>query len=130
MEKLEIEQYWQPELKVALFKLSGAIDVFSYLELKAAFDKWISGATEPIAVIDMTDMNYVGSSGWSVIFRQTDALDKKKGFLVFFGMSERVSRSLDILLPAKRRPLNIVPDLAAVPAMIESLKKSSQGGPA
>ena len=40
MDKLDISVTDHPELKGAVLKLSGAIDVFSYKDLKSALDAW------------------------------------------------------------------------------------------
>lgn len=124
MEKLQISQLEQPELNAMLFTLSGAIDVFSYVELKAAFDAWSHDGLKRALLVDMSGVSYVGSSGWSVIFLQSANQEKEAGALVLFGMSERVERSLNIIMPRKRH-VNVASDFEAAKSLLESLKNSA-----
>ncbi len=124
MEKLEIKKTDLPELNATLFTLSGAIDVFSYKELKTAFDDWFRDEFKPILMVDMTGVTYVGSSGWSVMFLQSATQEKEGGSLLLFGMGERVERSLNIIMPRKRH-INVAPDLAAAKGLVETLKNAA-----
>lgn len=124
MEKLIIEKQAQTEADVAMFKLSGAIDVFSYKELKQAFDAWTENDFKPVLMVDMAGVTYVGSSGWSVLFLQTAAQEGKAGSLILFGMSERVERSLNIIMPRKRH-VNVAADLNGARLLLETLRNSA-----
>ena len=125
MEKLEINIIDQPDINGVIFKLKGAIDVFSYRELKISFDAWVEGSYKPALLLDMTEVGYVGSSGWSVIFLQTVAQEQQGGMLVLFGMGDRVDRSLNIIMPRKRH-VNVAPNLEAAKGLVETLKNSAQ----
>lgn len=103
--------------------------MFSYKDLKAAFDSWLEGSFRPALLIDMSGVSYVGSSGWSVLFLQTAAQEAQKGVLVLFGMSERVDRSLNIIMPRKRH-VNVAPDFASAVGLLETLKNSAQAAQA
>jgi anti-anti-sigma factor len=123
MEKLEISTQELPDLNAVLCTLSGAVDVFSYKELKQAFDQ-MGPAFKPALLIDMARVSYVGSSGWSVIFLQTLVQEKESGCLLLFGMSERVERSLNIIMPRKRH-INVAPDFEGAKALLLELRNSA-----
>lgn len=126
MEKLEITRKEEPSMGATIFKLSGAVDVFSYKELKAAFDDWTKEGGKLTLLVDMAGVSYVGSSGWSVIFLQTSNMEKDQGTgLVLYGMNERVERSLNIIMPRKRH-VNVAPDFEGARGLVETLKNSAQ----
>ena len=125
MEKLSVTITEQPGLNATLFSLTGAVDVFSYKDLKSAFDTWSAAPHPPTIMLDMSGVSYVGSSGWSVLFLQTATQEKEGGALVLFGMNERVDRSLNIIMPRKRH-VNVAPDFEAAKGVLETLKNSAQ----
>ena len=123
MEKLGIIIQEQPGVDAGLFVLNGAIDVFSYKELKNAFDRWSREQFKPALMVDMSSVTYVGSSGWSVFFLQTSVQEAQGGALILFSMGDRVERSLNIIMPRKRH-VNVAPDLASAVSLLETLKNS------
>ena len=125
MEKLEISVEELPESNAGLFVLKGAIDVFSYKDLKGALDKWTGENFKPALLMDLSGVTYVGSSGWSVLFLQTAAQEKESGALILFGMNERVERSLNIIMPRKRH-VSVAPDLETAKGLLETLKNSAE----
>jgi anti-anti-sigma factor len=82
-------------------RLMGAVDVFSYKDLKQIIEDFVKTQAPPRLYIDMRDVQYVGSSGWSVFFLQSAALEKAGGALCLGGMSERVQRALTMIAPRK-----------------------------
>lgn len=122
-EKLEISTSELPELDAWLVRVSGAVDLFSYKDLKEAMDA-LGGRSN--LLLDMSGATYVGSSGWSVIFLQGSVQDVHAGALVLFNMAERVRRSLDIIMPRKRR-VNVAADFESAKALLQSLKAPEPG---
>jgi anti-anti-sigma factor len=117
MEKLEFQMEDLPSLEAGLFKVSGAVDVFSYKEFKATLDQWYKDSPRKNLLVDMTAVSYVGSSGWSVVFLQSSIHEQAGGMVVLFGMAERVERSLNIIMPRKRH-LNVAPDFEGAKALL------------
>jgi anti-anti-sigma factor len=124
MENLEISVQVEASLDAGLFVLKGAIDVFSYKELKDAFDRWTKESFKSALLVDMSGVSYVGSSGWSVLFLQTAAQEKESGCLILFGMGERVERALNIIMPRKRH-VSVAPDFESAKHLLETLRTSA-----
>ena len=125
MEKLEITVTEVPEADAGLFVLKGAIDVFSYKDLKEALDRWTKETFKAALLLDLSGVTYVGSSGWSVLFLQTASQEKGAGALILFGMTERVERSLNIIMPRKRH-VSVAPDFESAKGLLETLKNSAE----
>ncbi len=102
MEKLECRTEAMEATGAAVIHVSGAVDVFSYKDLKTYFDEWMSKGNVNRLMVNMSGITYVGSSGWSVMFLQAAAMEKRSGALALYAMSERVRRSLDLIMPKKR----------------------------
>ena len=100
MEKLEhkLEPLSQG---VHALRLKGAVDVFTYKDMKQLIDDFAKGQSAPLLYIDMTEIQYVGSSGWSVFFLQSSALEKAGGALCLGNLNERVQRALSMIAPRK-----------------------------
>lgn len=86
---------------VHALRLKGSVDVFSYLELNRLIDGFAKEHVPPRLYIDMADVRYVGSSGWSVFFLQASALEKAGGSLCLGAMTARVLQALTMLAPRK-----------------------------
>ena len=82
-------------------RLKGSVDVFTYKDLKDLIENYVKDRKKPRLFIDMTDINYVGSSGWSVLFLQSAALEKLGGALCLGAMNERTQRALHMIAPRK-----------------------------
>lgn len=82
-------------------RLKGAVDVFTYKDLKELIEKATKDRKNPRLFVDMTDVSYVGSSGWSVLFLQSAAVEKMGGALCLGGMNERTQRALHMIAPRK-----------------------------
>ena len=86
---------------IEALRLKGAVDVFTYKDLKELIEKASKDRPNPRLFIDMTDVSYVGSSGWSVFFLQAASLEKLGGALCLGGMNERTQRALHMIAPRK-----------------------------
>jgi anti-anti-sigma factor len=122
MEKLVISAEENKELGVHFLRLSGAVDVFSYKDLKDFLDPWTQGGAVKRVLVDMGKVGYVGSSGWSVFFLQSGVQEKEGGFLILYGMNERVQRSLDLIMP-KKRGIQTAENLESAVALMNELAK-------
>ena len=86
---------------VHALRLKGLVDVFSYLQVKQLIDEYARDHNPPRLYIDMAEVQYVGSSGWSVFFVQASALEKAGGALCLGAMTPRVQHTLTALAPRK-----------------------------
>ena len=100
-------------------RLMGAVDVFSYRDLKQIIEDFVKTQSPPRLYIDMRDVQYVGSSGWSVFFLQAAALEKLGGALCLGGMSERVQRALAMIAPRKGLLLTATSEAEALSLLME-----------
>jgi anti-anti-sigma factor len=82
-------------------RLKGAVDVFTYKELKSFIEAYAKDRQNPRLYVDMSQVSYVGSSGWSVFFLQASALEKQGGALCLGALNERTQRALDMIAPRK-----------------------------
>lgn len=125
MDKLEISRTEVPEIGAQLINLSGGIDVFSYLDLKKSFEELGVDGSKDALLVDMSQVSYVGSSGWSVLFLQSSLQEKQASVLILFAMNERVERSLNTIMPRKRH-VNVAPDLEGAKSVLSTLRNSIQ----
>lgn len=85
-----------PELKIEtkaegdamLLKLQGNLDLFTFGELKKAFEGLAADPKAKKLVVDLSGVNYVASSGWGVLMARAKALKDDGGRLVVIGMNE------------------------------------------
>ena len=104
-------------------RLKGSVDVFTYKDLKDLIENYSKDHKNPRLYVDMAQINYVGSSGWSVLFLQSAALEKLGGALCLGGMNERTQRALHMIAPRKGMIL-------AARDQAEALTLLSQSAPA
>ena len=86
---------------IEALRLKGAVDVFTYKDLKELIEKASKDRQNPRLFIDMTEVSYVGSSGWSVLFLQAASLEKAGGMLCLGCLNERTQRALHMIAPRK-----------------------------
>jgi len=86
---------------IEALRLKGAVDVFTYKDLKDLIERSVKDRKNPRLFVDMTEVSYVGSSGWSVLFLQAAALEKAGGALCLGAMNERTQRALHMIAPRK-----------------------------
>jgi len=129
MEKFELLAGAAPSADTALFRVCGPVDMFSYKDLMSGLDEWSAASFKPMLMLDMSQVTYVVSSGWSVFFLQATVQESRGGALVLFGMSGRVERSLNTIMPRKRH-VNVAPDLASAQGLLQILRDSATNAPA
>ncbi|HXC64216.1 MAG TPA: STAS domain-containing protein [bacterium] len=105
---------------VHALRLKGLVDVFSYLQLKQSIDAFAQSHVPPRLYVDMAEVEYVGSSGWSVFFLQASALEKAGGALCLGAMSGRVQHALTLLSPRKGLLLTASNEAEAIPLLRQS----------
>lgn len=97
MAELKIEQKIESGPDCVLLKLQGNLDLFTFAELKKAFEGL---AAEPKArklVVDLGGVPYVASSGWGVLMARAKALKDDGGRLVIIGLNEGNSKVYETL---------------------------------
>jgi anti-anti-sigma factor len=105
---------------VHALRLKGSVDVFTYKEMKQLIEDFAKDQTPPRLYIDMTDIQYVGSSGWSVFFLQASVLEKAGGAMCLGQMNERVQRALDMIAPRKGLILTAATEAEAIPLLTQA----------
>lgn len=119
MEKLEQKLEGLADGVHAL-RLKGAVDVFTYKDLKQIIENFGKEQAPPRLYIDMAQVQYVGSSGWSVLFLQASALEKLGGALCLGAMTERVERALQMIAPRKGLILTAANEAEALPLLLQA----------
>jgi anti-sigma B factor antagonist len=83
----------------------GKLDVFSFMDLKRYFEELSSSNSSVMAVVDLSGVEYIASSGWSVLLSRRSAFRRQGGDLAICGMSDNLKRvydtmKIDEMLPA------------------------------
>jgi len=76
--------------------LKGRIDVDTIASLENAKSE-LEGLQPKRLLVDMTEVDYISSSGIGRLFELTRQLKKNNGFLAFFGIQANVRKVLDIV---------------------------------
>jgi anti-anti-sigma factor len=118
MEKLE-HRFEPLSQGVQALRLKGAVDVFTYKDMKQILENYGKEHTPPRLYVDMAEVQYVGSSGWSVFFLQASALEKAGGALCLGAMTDRVQRALSMIAPRKGLILTALNEAEALPLLLE-----------
>jgi len=95
---------------IHVVKPAGKLDVFSFGELKQFFDTLSSATKEIRIVVDLSAVEYVASSGWSVLLSRRRILKLSGGDLTICGLSEEAKRVYDsmkihTILPVANTPV-------------------------
>jgi anti-anti-sigma factor len=89
---------------VRLAKLEGALDIFSYGELKKYLEELSADAKDVQVVVDLSAVSYIASSGWSVLLSRRKLMRLAGGNLSVFGLNEDIRRVYDAMRIDKRLP--------------------------
>jgi len=88
---LEIN-FYRDKSGIYIVKLSGKMDIFTF-KLGKDFLSDISEDLEGInVVVDLREMKYIASSGWSILISRSKTISRAKGKFVLFGMSPEIYR--------------------------------------
>jgi anti-sigma B factor antagonist len=80
-----------------VIKLTGRIDSETVPEIKSKFDKLFSDRKFRL-VLDMTDVNFVSSSGWWMLINtQKICKRNEEGEIVLSGLAKRIKHSLELV---------------------------------
>jgi anti-anti-sigma factor len=117
----KLEHKLEPlEQGIFALRLKGSVDVFTYKDMKQLIEDFAKGQAVPRLYIDMTNIQYVGSSGWSVFFLQASVLEKAGGVLCLGCLNDRVQRALDMIAPRKGLILTAPNEAEAIPLMMQA----------
>jgi anti-anti-sigma factor len=88
MPELKIDKKNESGPDCVLLKLQGNLDLFTFGELKKAFEGMSADAKASKLVVDLAGVPYVASSGWGVLMARAKALKDTGGKLVIIGLNE------------------------------------------
>lgn len=77
--------------------MHGDIDVFSFQTLREFFQNWKDGREEKNLLIDLSQVNYMGSSGWALLFSQNHVAKRRNGQVLVYNLNPRLERSLTMI---------------------------------
>jgi stage II sporulation protein AA (anti-sigma F factor antagonist) len=116
--ELNIETRVESGPDCMLVALVGNLDLFSFGELKAVFEKLGPDPRAKKLVIDLAKVPYMASSGWGLLMARAKALKDEGGRLVVIGLNEGNGKVYETLHVA-----SIMPAAATLAAAKEILKK-------
>jgi anti-anti-sigma factor len=97
MAELLIEKKPESGPDCMLIKLKGNLDLFTFAELKKAFEGMGDDPRAKRLVVDLSGVPYVASSGWGVLMARAKALKDASGRLVVIGLNEGNSKVYETL---------------------------------
>ncbi len=103
---------------VCLVKPSGKLDVFSFVELKTYFEELCAREARPMVVVDLSAVDYIASSGWSVLLSRRQSIRRQGGDLAICGLGVNLKRVYDTMKIDKMLPL--AADTAAAAGMLKA----------
>jgi len=77
---------------IIVIKLAGMLDVFNLDDLKRYIRSLSAGSKQYLVTIDLGAVDYIASSGWSVLITSRRALLRQGGDMSIFGMREGILR--------------------------------------
>lgn len=92
MERLSIEVVEDAGGGAVTFRLRGRLDVFTYVDLKKSMDPYLEKAAGKCWLVDLTEVPFVASSGWSVFIATRTRLKRIEGRLALVGMGQDLIR--------------------------------------
>jgi anti-anti-sigma factor len=94
MNRIEINTEELPD-RTHLIKLAGKLDVFTFVEFKKFFDERFGGLQQILVAVDLGAVEYIASSGWSVLLSRRQAIKRSGGNLSIFGLNANLKRVYD-----------------------------------
>jgi anti-anti-sigma factor len=112
------------DLKAVVVALEGELDVFYFKGMQTFFQNWQADLFHPNLLLDLSEVDYVGSSGWAVFAKQAKSARAKQGVVVAFGMNERLKQAWE-KIDAKGRIIETAEDYAKAALIVQAhLKKT------
>jgi anti-anti-sigma factor len=89
---------------VTVVKFAGIMDVFTLAAFMKYFKSLCNNPEEAMVVLDLADVDYIASSGWSVLLAGHRASQRHGGGISIFGLNNGIRREyeamhLESLLP-------------------------------
>ena len=104
MKRIEITEE-KLEGGIQLVKPVGKLDVFTFIDFKKYFEELCARVPDGLKVlVDLTDVEYIASSGWSVLLSRRQAIQRLNGDLGICGMNENLRRVYDSMKIDKMLP--------------------------
>ena len=95
MKRIEINEELL-EGGIQLVKPVGKLDVFTFIDLKKYFEELCARMPQGLqVVVDLSGVEYIASSGWSVLLSRRQAIQRQAGNLSVFGMNDNLRRVYD-----------------------------------
>lgn len=116
--RLEVDIREDPEKNLVRATLSGRLDIFTYRDLSKRLEEAAGGRSGIRLLVDLSKVNFVASSGWSVFIATRSRLKRGEGKMAFAGLNEDLTRvyegmKMNELVPAYPTPA------AALAALLE-----------
>lgn len=87
-----------------VLRLKGTVDVFSFVKLKKALESVAAGQPAAKIAVDLADVDYIASSGWSVLLARRKLSRPSGGDLVIFALGPELKRVYDAMRVSKLLP--------------------------
>jgi anti-anti-sigma factor len=87
-----------------VIKPVGKLDVFSFTELKKYIEDLCASAQAILVVVDLSAVDYIASSGWSVLLSRRQAIRRLAGDLSICGLNADLKRVYDTMRIEKMLP--------------------------
>ena len=87
-----------------MVKPMGQLDVFTFVEFKKYFEELCAQAKDIWVVVDLSAVEYIASSGWSVLLSRRLAFKRLGGNLSIFGLKDDIRRVYDSMKIHKMLP--------------------------
>jgi anti-anti-sigma factor len=100
---IEVDEASVPQ--AVIFRLVGRLDIFTYMQLKGRMEPYLASAAGKCWLVDLSQVPFVASSGWSVLLgtrSRLKALACKLGVLGLAPNLAHIHQSMDMgrLVPA------------------------------
>ncbi len=117
VKRIEISSESRPE-GVVIIKPVGKLDVFTFTELKKFIAEVCAANPAVRMVVDLEQVEYIASSGWSVLLSRRQSIKREGGNLNVYGMSENLLRVYESMKIDKMLPS--APDQASAIALVKA----------
>jgi anti-anti-sigma factor len=99
--ELSIENKKIQKPDAVLMTLKGNLDLFTFRDLKSAFEEQFKNHSEKLVLLNMGAVPYIASSGWGVLMARAKALKNEGGMMALYALNEgniKVYETLNISL--------------------------------
>jgi anti-anti-sigma factor len=90
--RLEISTTPDAKRKLVTVQIAGKLDVFSFHELKSVFESLVKEEAALNLVVDLANVTFIASSGWSVLLARRKLSGITGGNLVICNLNEDIKR--------------------------------------